>query len=299
MLVPVLAGLTLTSMAFLAVRQESEALRTLAQAERDFALRCGKVGLKKSFLENFATDGVMFGPQPTRAYDDLKTQPDETPPLKTLLEWWPETGDVAASGDLGYTTGPFRMRQVEPDKTLHSGSYFSVWRRDGKGRWKVVLDFGTGAKEDKGDPMQAKFRPAPDFHDKAPAPVGDKPAEGEKILEAERQFALIAKTIPLADAVANFGSASVRVHRNGHEPGIGAAGAHAVLGGLGKTTEWVPMGSGISKAADLGYSYGRYTVEGADGNPVKGFFARVWRRLPTGAWRIVADIANVQRAASH
>lgn len=51
--------------------------------------------------------------------------------------WKPEIVEVAQEGRLGYSEGPVSM----PDGTVAS-RYFSTWRRDANGDWKVVFDNG-------------------------------------------------------------------------------------------------------------------------------------------------------------
>ncbi|MDP9178024.1 MAG: DUF4440 domain-containing protein [Gemmatimonadota bacterium] len=61
------------------------------------------------------------------------------------ITWTPENAVVAASGDLGYTTGtnevsvPDSMGKVT--KTV--GRYLAVWRREPDGRWRCVEDYSS------------------------------------------------------------------------------------------------------------------------------------------------------------
>ena len=53
------------------------------------------------------------------------------------LTWKPTMADVSASGDLGYTYGPFDLKRG--DAIIEHGSYVRVWKKDGNG-WRVVID---------------------------------------------------------------------------------------------------------------------------------------------------------------
>lgn len=53
------------------------------------------------------------------------------------FSWAPEHVEVLASGTLALTSGPVR----DPDGR-QIGTFNSVWRRDGDGRWRVVFDKG-------------------------------------------------------------------------------------------------------------------------------------------------------------
>jgi len=53
------------------------------------------------------------------------------------FSWAPEYVEVLDSGSLAMSSGPVR----DPDGK-RIGTFNSVWRREAKGRWKIVLDNG-------------------------------------------------------------------------------------------------------------------------------------------------------------
>jgi ketosteroid isomerase-like protein len=62
------------------------------------------------------------------------------------LRWAPTRGDVAASGDLGYTYGSWRLvarDSAGAERVAGRGKYITVWQRDAAGRWKVAVDGGN------------------------------------------------------------------------------------------------------------------------------------------------------------
>jgi ketosteroid isomerase-like protein len=65
------------------------------------------------------------------------------------LQWEPERADIAASGDLGWTTGRFVSEGPGPDGTTVrvEGIYVSIWRLQPDGTWKVVMDLGNPVSE--------------------------------------------------------------------------------------------------------------------------------------------------------
>src|SRR5688572_21186958 len=80
-------------------------LAELVAAERAFAKRCGQVGLRASFLEFFAAEGISFAPDPGLARPRLESRkPDGL--VRTNLDWAPAIAEISAGGDLGWTTGP-------------------------------------------------------------------------------------------------------------------------------------------------------------------------------------------------
>ncbi len=58
---------------------------------------------------------------------------------KDLL-WAPVYGEVAESGELGFTWGNWHF--TNQDTTVY-GKYFTVWKKQGDGTWKVLLDGGN------------------------------------------------------------------------------------------------------------------------------------------------------------
>lgn len=56
------------------------------------------------------------------------------------FSWEPEEVQVLDSGTLAMTSGP-----VRDPSGKRIGTFNSVWRREGKGQWKIVLDNGCPA----------------------------------------------------------------------------------------------------------------------------------------------------------
>lgn len=59
------------------------------------------------------------------------------------LEFSPTRVDVAKSGDLGFTQGPYSMTVTDPATkaaTTEKGKYLTVYRKQADGSWKAVED---------------------------------------------------------------------------------------------------------------------------------------------------------------
>jgi len=129
-----------------AAQQKREPLASLVDAERSFARMSVGTTQREAFLAYFAEDGVWFTPAPGNTKDALRKRPAAPAGQVRVLDWDPVTGDVATSGELGYTTGPWiateRGAAGVPSKTLATGWFFSVWRFNPETGWKVVADFG-------------------------------------------------------------------------------------------------------------------------------------------------------------
>lgn len=113
--------------------------QTLIDAENEFAATSMEVGPQKAFLTFLADEGVLFRPKPVNG----KAYTAENP-FPGQLFWRPRWGGIATSGDLGWTTGPWEYTAQAEGKTQHAyGHYLSVWRKNRKGKWEVVIDGGN------------------------------------------------------------------------------------------------------------------------------------------------------------
>src|SRR5580704_17409142 len=65
------------------------------------------------------------------------------------LTWTPVGADISTSGDLGYTYGNYEFRSKDKDgkRVVDHGKYTSIWKKQGDGSWKVVLDMGNSSPE--------------------------------------------------------------------------------------------------------------------------------------------------------
>lgn len=118
----------------------------LVKAEKDFCAQAAKDGIPAAFLAAIAPDGVLLAAgYQKRGADVVQEQYPENRAGVTLT-WKPEIVDVAESGDLGYTTGPFELRLPSKDggePVIRTGRYMTVWKRQPNGSWKFVIDGGV------------------------------------------------------------------------------------------------------------------------------------------------------------
>ena len=116
-------------------------------AERDFAAAVAARGVD-AWVETFAEDGMQLGASGKVVQGRAAIRSRMTPVLATVkLTWYPTVVQVAPSGDMGFTFGPYEA--VEPGKDgspqVSRGTFMTVWRRGPDGVWKVVADHGNEA----------------------------------------------------------------------------------------------------------------------------------------------------------
>lgn len=61
---------------------------------------------------------------------------------------------------------------------------------------------------------------------------------------------------------------------------------------------WTPKKAEVSKAADMGWTWGTYIYQATDedGNAIqrKGKYLNVWKKQDDGIWKVVVDIGNIE-----
>jgi ketosteroid isomerase-like protein len=122
-------------------------LNEMQQTDVDFSNVSREKGMRNAFKEFMEEEAVLLRPgyAPILGKDAFKwvsSLPDST----FTLTWEPAGGDVAESGDLGYTFGIYEMKSKD---TVLKGTYVSIWRKQKDGRWKFVLDSGNEGVEDR------------------------------------------------------------------------------------------------------------------------------------------------------
>ena len=250
---------------------------SLAAAEAAFAAHSVRQDMRAAFLAAFAPDGVFVRNGWTVSNDYLRDQP--APPI--VLDWRPQYVEVAASGELGLSTGPSKVTsKAKPEAPPAYGQFVSVWRREAGGPWKVAVDLGIG------HPTDALWN-APLVTRQLPAPSA---SPGGGIAEAEARFAAEARERGLRAAYATHGADDLRFYRAGQPPTATRTAALATSAMAEEAPVFTVERMDTARSGDFGYARGAYAAAGEPGVPL-GWYLRVWRR--EGAdWRIVMDVVN-------
>ncbi len=119
---------------------------SLMEADRAFAADVASGG-SRAWASWMADDGAQIvpGAGEVRGHEAiLELMAGLDDPTSTLT-WEPVRADVAASGDLGWTTGTYVSEGTGPDGARRhaEGRYVTIWRRQPDGAWKVVMDLGN------------------------------------------------------------------------------------------------------------------------------------------------------------
>ncbi len=268
-------------------------LQSLVDTERAFAWRCSEIGIRASFIEYFADDGIAFKPEPFRYTETVKTLPPQPNPKAIQLEWEPQVAGIAASGELGFTTGPsIRTDLTAPDKPKGYGQFFSVWKKQKGGKWRVAVDIGTQMPSQSsplGNPCKEPMKPQ--WHQAS----DDRSADDRRstIMKLERGFSEACIAEGTLQAYLSRAESNTRLHRQNQLPIVGKKAIEEHLGKEPLVPSWSPMGSDVSLADDLGYTYGSYEIKKSRGVSViqKGYYLHLWKKNADGEWKLIADIA--------
>ena len=113
----------------------------IIDADKAFSDMSRQLGMKKAFLQYISKEGVMLRPgyMPIIGADaiDYLSQVNDT---AYKISWVPTHGEIANSGELGYTYGVYTLATA--DTTL-KGTYVNIWKKQADGEWKFVLDTGN------------------------------------------------------------------------------------------------------------------------------------------------------------
>ena len=244
--------------------------RSLAAAETAFAHESESKGMRTAFLNALSEDSIVFQPDPQNGRKVWQAKKDSG----GRLRWQPVLAVVAASGDFGYTTGPWIFKKSAEDKEAACGQFVSIWRQE-KGTWKLLFDLGTD------DPAPSPVTPALQFVDNH-APNESTATARKTLFQQDRAYA----AAPAAKFSAVAADA-IRLYRPDKLPVIGKAAAEAALqAATAPITFGEPKGE-IAPSGDLGFAWGEYSA------PEKsGYYLRIWRKNEAGQWQLALDLLH-------
>lgn len=253
---------------------DGQALQRMVAWERAFAAATEQIGVRDGFLAFFAADSIQIQRGATvtlvPAREALAAQPLPKLPLANKLLWEPYTGHVSSDGTLGWLTGGFVSLNQAQQVAVRQGAYFSVWKRQADGTWKVWLDEGIGLPNIWQGASPFRVAPDPD--------EGTTGSANEALSGVEQSIA--------ADAAAWRArlATGVRLHRDGVMPLVGR---EAVLAWAEKqgNRRYALIKTEQAGSGDLAITIG--ALDAAAPSKTQGSWVRVWKRDLGGRWRIV------------
>ena len=270
------------------------AVDSLVKAELDFARYSVEHGMREAFLEYFADDGLEFDPTPHPAKVELLMRKPTPKPQPFILDWYPEFSEISHSSDFGYNTGPYVVKLPQPADGKPApppswGQFFSVWKKQEDGKWKVAIDIGVDSTE-SGQAAWSNTKKVSDIpHAMMAKP--DPTKERANLIQLEMEFSSLSAKDGITAAYDKYldKGKDVRLLRAGVLPVVGDMAARAYIGSHPMTMIWTPIQAEVSSYGDLGYAYGSCESSLA-GKLSRCFYVHVWRLDCCGAWKLAADI---------
>jgi ketosteroid isomerase-like protein len=259
------------------VAQGQSALHDMVKTEQAFSKMAEEKNTRDAFMAFIADDGLLFRPGAVNGKKWMLEHPAPPPgDKKPLLAWQPSYAGMAASGDMGFTTGPWEAKaDIKDEKPQGYGHFVTVWKKQADGSWKFVVDLGISHPQSGGP--QTLW---------TPSITGKKEAFKPVVLTSARKSLLDRDQAYDVAEFAAYASPDVRLYRANSLPFIGR---EASLAALAKTTgqvKWHPIAADVSQAGDLGYTHGTYEAANE-----RGSYVRIWKK-EHGQWRIVMDVTN-------
>ena len=278
-------NLTLASLAILllsGVVSAQTPRQAVLAAESSLVEQVIKNGTKTAFLANASPTAVVAeNGKLVEAQGSWNLRPAKP---NTRLAWYPLLADVAQTGDLGYTTGPWTLLQNE--RAQAAGEYVTLWRKQPDGQWKYAVNMSI---ERIGVPPAAPANvPAPR---QALAAATPSMAPTSVLLDLDAKFAA-AELLKPGATYQQYLSNEARLYRPGLSMMQGLA-AVANMKNLDKGYVFAPTTGYLSAGGDLGYVVGNYRHPGDAKHPQEsGSYLRIWRREAEAGWRLALEMFN-------
>lgn len=248
----------------------------LVNAEKSFAAFSVAHSTKEAFLQYIDSNSLMFDKgKPVKAQAFWK-QREKRP---GILNWHPQYAEISASGDFGYTTGPWTFQASATDSVAARGQYSTVWYRNNDGEWKFLIDLGVDNTPVNPSTEAIKI---------------DFPKQSENIAATARVFPMVAAENAYIKELAKdkykacqkYLSAQSILTRSGYAPAVSPVAQKTIIDSTSSAIKYTLEGWDISPVPDMGYVYGTTTLKGK----TEGYF-RVWRREKTG-WKIALEVVR-------
>jgi ketosteroid isomerase-like protein len=253
-------------------------LQSLLNAERAFSRMSKEENTRAAFLANVTDKSIGFAAGEIKSE---KTNWENATAGEEWLHWAPVFLDVSASGDFGYTTGPWSYSvSKQSEKPEGFGEYVTIWEKQPDGVWKILVDVGVnhGACEVDGKPVKTST-----IMTNAAKSKGNAQKE---MVQAERKLMASLKDKSIR-AYEPWLSKEIKFFREGSLPFTRIPEED-----LSQVTIAI-VGSGTAASGDMGYTYGTITGPIQPGaQPKKTNFVRIWKKENGKEWKVVVDLVS-------
>ena len=229
---------------FSAFANAQKGIDNLIQAEKNFAAYSVAHSTKEAFQQFIDSNSIMFDNGKPVSAIEFWNKREKRP---GVLNWRPQYAEISASGDFGYTTGPWTFQNSVNDSIIARGQYTTVWHLNKNGEWKFLVDLGINNTQ----PNDGELR----IIDKAKQP------EDMKIITHVAQLVLAENHFndqlekSKSKAYNQFLSAESILTRHGFLPAASATERKVLIDSTLSTIKYKMNGWSVSPVPDMGYTY--------------------------------------------
>jgi ketosteroid isomerase-like protein len=244
----------------------------LINAEKSFAAYSVSHSTKEAFLKFLDSTGVVFEKAlPVNGIESWNKKEKTA----GILNWHPQFAEIAASNDLGYTTGPWTYQpQTLQDSIIAKGQFTTVWHTDKNGEWKVLVDLGT-SNIPSVDAQEAQKINA--------SKITTQPIDLASLVKTEEAF-IKAYSKNSQSAYKKFLSAQSILNRHKNLPATTGDQQDKIIETTPPDIRFTINHSGIATSGDLGFVYGTIRLNDKTEN-----YLHIWRREKEG-WKIALEV---------
>jgi ketosteroid isomerase-like protein len=283
-------AILLLALSVAVIAQGQTPLHEMVQTEQAFSKMAEEKNARDAFMAFIADDGLLFRPGAVNGKKWMLEHPVPPSDKKPLLAWQPSFAGMSASGDMGFTTGPWESRSdIADQKPSGYGHFVTVWKKQPDNSWKFMADLGISHPQSGGP--QTLWRPADEAR-KTPAKSVETAGAVKSLLQRDRMFSLATLSQGLVKSYSEFASPELRLYRQGSLPFIGRQAATGALASSKGQFKSEPVNGDVSRAGDLGYTHGTYEITDDTKKVVEhGSYLRIWKKQD-GRWQVVLDVVN-------
>lgn len=229
---------------------------------------------------------IYFAPGPVNGLKHMRNRPN----IADVMRWEPSFSGIGKSMEFGFTTGPIEFQRV--GSPLRHGEYLTIWKRDRKGEWKILVRGVSEHYGRKNTPVEA-YLPNAEFIE--PDSLGYLKHRSQVRLNQrkdvvssnDRLFATVLRT-DNEYAFSEFLADDVRLIFPWTEPIQGKEEAVKFLTsrGIKILTEMTEVDRAYS--GELAYTHGEANFW-KDGVRDPHNYIRVWQRQPDHQWRVIIE----------
>lgn len=276
------AKLLIVIILFAWAAQAQSIMQPLFDAEKglESAIRDGDSD--KALKDFFASDGVIFKPEPITISEYLKLQ---IPAIQGNWERQVDFADISANGLLGYTTGQWKFTPKTATNTEPNvGQFATVWRRGSDGSFKVILQIEINHQDLVIERQRGIFD------------VGrthDKNDRGWSSADATMDFLRSSMSQKgLGGAFNKYAGDDVRLLIEGEPPVVGKK---MVVSAMKKYLSVdFPKKIGLLETADMAYSWNACEYSNSGEGLEKGHCLYMWKLRDKKWWIVLAVFAKKQ-----